>query len=77
MGYAMVARGEIGFLISALAESRGIFTPEQYYIVTWGIVLCTIVGPLMVGLLTSKVRKIRDSKELAASAEHDPMGIWA
>ncbi|KAM3161322.1 putative Na+/H+ antiporter [Lachancea thermotolerans] len=77
MGYAMVSRGDIGFLISAIAEIRGILTSEQYFIVSWGIVLCTIVGPLMVGLLISKVRKIRDSKELIADAENDPMGIWA
>ncbi|CUS22495.1 LAQU0S05e06678g1_1 [Lachancea quebecensis] len=77
LGYAMVSRGEIGFLISALAESRGIFTSEQYFIVTWAIVLCTILGPVMVGFLTSKVGKIRDVEGLSAGEENDPMGIWA
>lgn len=77
MGYAVVSRGDIGFLISAIAEIRDILTSEQYFIVSWVIVLCTIVGSLMVGLLISKVKKIRDSKELIAGAENDPMGIWA
>ncbi|SCW00380.1 LAFE_0C02916g1_1 [Lachancea fermentati] len=77
MGWAMVARGEIGFLIAALADSRDIFTSEQFLIVTWAIVICTIVGPIMVGWLTSKVRKIRQSEELDSGENGDPMEIWA
>ncbi len=45
----MVARGEIGFLISAVAASNGIFsangngnqsTSDIYLVVTWAILLC-------------------------------------
>ncbi|KAG6018750.1 hypothetical protein E4U19_008059, partial [Claviceps sp. Clav32 group G5] len=54
IGCAMVARGEIGFLISSIAESNNIFsassgrssTSDLFLIVTWAIVLCTILGPL-------------------------------
>jgi hypothetical protein len=62
VGCAMVARGEIGFLISALAESNGIFGAESdnsiFLIVTWAIMLCTIIGPFSVGLLVTRVKKM-------------------
>ena len=51
MGCAMVARGEVGLLISSLAEANGIFGEEPnrpiFLVVTWAILLCTIVGPLL------------------------------
>ncbi|KAJ6444086.1 sodium/hydrogen exchanger family protein [Purpureocillium lavendulum] len=63
MGCAMVARGEIGFLISAIAESQGVFggsNPDGgsdiFLVVTWAIVLCTILGPLGTGLLVRRVK---------------------
>ena len=66
LGCAMVARGEIGFLISGLAESRGLFSSasasgpsEIFLIVTWAIMLCTIGGPVAVGLLTKRVHKLQ------------------
>lgn len=48
-GLAMIARGEIGFLIASVAEARGIFSSsgnstgssELYLIVIWATVLCT------------------------------------
>ncbi|KAJ3497580.1 hypothetical protein NLG97_g1791 [Lecanicillium saksenae] len=54
LGCAMMARGEIGFLISSIAESEGIFRDDGevnsnsklFLCVTWAIVLCTVVGPL-------------------------------
>lgn len=57
ISFAMVARGEIGFLISAVAESNGVFqnayekessgASELFLIVTWAIVLCTSIGPIV------------------------------
>lgn len=49
IGLAMIARGEIGFLIASVAEARGIFSSsgnstgssELYLIVIWATVLCT------------------------------------
>ncbi|KDN63019.1 putative sodium/hydrogen exchanger family protein [Colletotrichum sublineola] len=67
LGFAMVARGEIGYLISALAESTGVFSgrsgaqdelSEMFLIVTWAITLCTIVGPVCVGLLVNRVKRL-------------------
>ncbi|KAG6104650.1 hypothetical protein E4U14_005564 [Claviceps sp. LM454 group G7] len=69
IGCAMVARGEIGFLISSIAESNDIFssssgrssTSDLFLIVTWAIVLCTILGPLAVGLLVRRVRRLQNN----------------
>lgn len=55
-GLAMVARGEIGFLISSIAESDDIYrgndelksksASDLSLIVSWAIVLCTIISPI-------------------------------
>ena len=83
LGCAMVARGEIGFLISAMAESRGVFTTagkdkssELFAIVTWAIMLCTIAGPLAVGLLTRRVRRLQELERGSSGGRTDPLGIW-
>lgn len=89
LGCAMVARGEIGFLISSIAESNGIFsTPEElaspagqsskiFLIVTWAIVLCTIIGPLMVGLLVRRVKKLEGRAEKQGrNVRAEVLGVW-
>ncbi|OCL07311.1 Sodium/hydrogen exchanger [Glonium stellatum] len=79
LGIAMVARGEIGFLISAVAESNDIFgspstgDSEIFLIVTWAILLCTIIGPLGVGLLVRRVRRLENSKR---EESRDVLGVW-
>ncbi|KAK9374655.1 Sodium/hydrogen exchanger family-domain-containing protein [Lipomyces chichibuensis] len=80
IGSAMIARGEIGFLISSLAESNGIFSSsrsssseggsEIYLIVTWAILLCTILSPISVGLLVKRVRRLQ------RPGRNDLLGIW-
>ncbi|OCK82698.1 hypothetical protein K432DRAFT_441386 [Lepidopterella palustris CBS 459.81] len=93
LSLAMVSRGEIGFLISSLAESHGVFASppasatgrgdsEIFLIVTWAIVLCTIAGPLGVGLLVRRVRKLENAKgggKSEGEAEEkgrDVLGVW-
>ncbi|KAK9328096.1 Sodium/hydrogen exchanger family-domain-containing protein [Lipomyces starkeyi] len=85
IGSAMIARGEIGFLISSLAESNGVFGSsnsssseggsEIYLIVTWAILLCTILSPISVGLLVKRVRRLQ-RKEHNSEGNSDPLGIW-
>jgi hypothetical protein len=83
LGCAMVARGEIGFLISSVAESRGVFSntgkegsSELFLIVTWAIMLCTIAGPIAVGLLTRRVRRLQGIERRTPEGGEDPLGIW-
>lgn len=90
LGSAMVARGEIGFLISSLAQSKGIFnssSPEPsseadadlFLMITWAIMLCTLVGPLCVGALVRRVKRLE--KDSSSRNEHveqrrDVLGVW-
>ena len=78
LGSAMIARGEIGFLISALAESNGVYGSEPngqlFLVVTWAIMLCTIVGPLMVGLFVRRVKRLEGKIEDASRG--DVLGVW-
>lgn len=85
---AMVSRGEIGFLIASVAESRGIFanntldgkptrndSSEIFLIVIWAITLCTIIGPLGVGLMVRRVRTLQ-GKEPQQFVGRSPLGTW-
>ncbi|KAK0124382.1 hypothetical protein ONS95_009345 [Cadophora gregata] len=85
LGTAMTARGEIGFLIASLAETTGLFSPsgepssqssEIYLVVTWAIVLCTIIGPLGIGTLVKRVRRLQKERKEGRSVGADPLGIW-
>ncbi|MCJ1293680.1 hypothetical protein MMC34_005235 [Xylographa carneopallida] len=66
LGTAMIARGEIGFLISSLAAGTGILSSptsggavadELFLVVTWAVVLCTVAGPVGVGVLVRGWRR--------------------
>ncbi|KAF4451841.1 hypothetical protein F53441_5160 [Fusarium austroafricanum] len=84
VGIGMVARGEIGYLISALAESKGIFgasadgqSSELFLIVTWAITLCTIIGPISVGLIVNRVRKLENaSQKETGEGKRNVLGAW-
>ncbi|KAL2005590.1 hypothetical protein VTN00DRAFT_10083 [Thermoascus crustaceus] len=83
LGLAMVARGEIGYLIASLAETNGIFvqsssnggrSSEIYLVVIWAITLCTLVGPISVGTLVKRVKKLQKQRERSGGS--DPLGVW-
>jgi Kef-type K+ transport system membrane component KefB len=82
LGSAMVSRGEIGFLISAVAESNGIFASSTgegsalFLVVTWAILLCTVLGPITVGLLVKRVRRLQATEREQNTGKADPLGIW-
>ena len=87
LALAMTARGEIGFLVSAVAESGGVFASSTngdsesdiFLVVTWAIVLCTIFGPLGVGFCVRRVRAMQERKEQEqeqGGAGRDVLGAW-
>lgn len=86
LAFAMCARGEIGFLISGVAESNGVFSGSSetsaepsdiFLVVTWAIVLCTILGPLSVGLSVRRVKKLQERKNRQQQgAGRDVLGVW-
>jgi hypothetical protein len=94
----MVSRGEIGYLISSIAEGRGVFgqhgsaverrasgvgsseqqPSEIFLIVTWAITLCTIVGPVSMGLLVDRVRRLESKAGTRnnAGSRSNVLGSW-
>lgn len=82
-----MARGEIGFLIAAIAESTGTFASRNepaaredrgsttYLVVIWAVVLCTVIGPVSVGLLVRRVKKLQRQRREHGGGE-DPLGVW-
>ena len=70
VGFAMTARGEIGFLIASLSQSSGTLIlkdrdgsdvqssgEEIFLVIVWAVVLCTIVGPVGVGVIVRRLRQ--------------------
>jgi Kef-type K+ transport system membrane component KefB len=59
LGSAMVARGEIGLLIIQVGLNETPFlTHKAFAIGVWAIVLNTILGPVMVGMLLKRAGKL-------------------
>lgn len=80
LGLAMVARGEIGYLIASLAQSQGMFgtgpsgeISEIYLVIIWAISICTLIGPICVGTLVKRVKKLQ---EIRGNSGPDPLGVW-
>jgi len=72
LSVAMMTRGEIGFLIAAVAQSSGILVPtEIYLVVMWAIVLCTLAGPVGVGIIVRRLAKMPPARR------NQILGIWA
>ncbi|KAH7386712.1 Sodium/hydrogen exchanger family-domain-containing protein [Phaeosphaeria sp. MPI-PUGE-AT-0046c] len=86
LAFAMCARGEIGFLISGVAESNDVFSgsgetsnepSEIFLVVTWAIGLCTLIGPLSVGLSVRRVKKLQERKNRQQEGTgRDVLGVW-
>ncbi|KAL7813144.1 Sodium/hydrogen exchanger family domain-containing protein [Trichoderma aethiopicum] len=86
LGCAMTARGEIGFLISSIAESNRVFSSadaeegkssEIFLVVTWAIMLCTVVGPLSLGLAVRRVKQLQQGVEKQGRlVQKDVLGVW-
>ncbi|KAI5816269.1 Sodium/hydrogen exchanger family-domain-containing protein [Pyronema omphalodes] len=82
LGLAMVARGEIAFLIASVAQSQGVFETNQelYLLVVWAAMVCTIAGPMAVGNLVGRVKALeRKRAECVVAggqgAENDGRGV--
>ncbi|KAJ8066291.1 hypothetical protein OCU04_005371 [Sclerotinia nivalis] len=68
VGFAMVARGEIAFLIASLSQSSGTLLLKNrnnttvasgeavFLVIVWAVVICTIAGPVVVGILVRRLK---------------------
>ncbi|KAL2017336.1 hypothetical protein VTK56DRAFT_2309 [Thermocarpiscus australiensis] len=73
LGAAMVARGEIGLLIIQLGLNETPFLSRKAFVIgIWAIVLNTIIGPVLVGALLSRVgSKIANDVRWGVQPRHD------
>lgn len=91
---AMIARGEIGFLIASLSFSAGTLTvqsaasatydsitsnQELFLVIIWAVVLCTLFGPIGVGLVVRKLRHLdgESSNSPPNELRNLALGTWA
>lgn len=54
IGYGMVSRGEVGFIIAGIALSRGIFTQAVYSEIVLIIMITTLLSPILLRRAYSK-----------------------
>lgn len=78
LGLAMVARGEVAFLIASVAQGSGIFetAEELYLVVIWAAMVCTIVGPLGVGTLVRRVKLLEKKRKECGAPAEGVLGAW-
>lgn len=63
LGLAMTTRGEIGFLIAAVAQTSSVIGPEEVYLVViWAIMLCTLLGPIGVGIIVKRIERVSNDR---------------
>ncbi|KAK6510568.1 hypothetical protein TWF506_009673 [Arthrobotrys conoides] len=63
-------------------ETRAATTGEEvdgdiFLIVIWAAMLCTILGPLGVGLLVRRVKRLEGVREGTGSSGHGVLGVWS
>jgi Kef-type K+ transport system membrane component KefB len=55
LGMSMIARGEVSLLIANIAyTTKGPLQQESFLVCIWAILICTVVGPVGVGILARK-----------------------
>lgn len=80
IAFAMIARGEIGYLIASLSQSSGTLQlrrndisvneaggEEIFLVIIWAVTLCTIVGPISVGILVRRLKSDLSNERTAGS----------
>lgn len=61
---AMLGRGEFGFLIASQAQASGLLSQELYAATTWGILVPTLLTPLLFGPVFRWRKRIRESSRV-------------
>ena len=58
LGAGLVARGEIGLIVSQVALQSGVLSNDAFLISTWAIVLSTLLGPIATGIIARRSARI-------------------
>lgn len=58
--------------------TRQTVTREIYLVVVWAVVLCTVIGPVSVGLLVRRVKRLQWQQRQVRGRfnSKDLLGIW-
>lgn len=75
---AMLGRGEFGFLIAAQARASGLLNERVYAATTWGVVVPTLLTPLLFNSVFNfrrkRIERINDQERDVAGGELDVSG---
>jgi Kef-type K+ transport system membrane component KefB len=66
VGWAMVGRGELGFVMARQAREEGLIGPEPYVASCWALLIATLVAPPLMRRALDARRRKRDAAGAAA-----------
>ena len=66
VGWAMVGRGELGFVMARQAREEGLIGPEPYVASCWALLIATLVAPPLMRRALDARRRNRDAAGAAA-----------
>jgi Kef-type K+ transport system membrane component KefB len=61
VGWAMVGRGELGFVMARQAREEGLIGPEPYVASCWALLIATLVAPPLMRRSLDARRRTRDA----------------
>jgi Kef-type K+ transport system membrane component KefB len=61
IGYGMVSRGEVGFIIAGIALASNIFTQAIYSEIVFIIMITTLISPILLRRSYAKSKEAEDS----------------
>lgn len=67
VGWAMVARGELGFVMSQESFEADILSSRPYVACVWALFVCTLVPPFIFGWALARKKRKDDAARLAGS----------
>lgn len=74
VGWAMVGRGELGFLMAQIAKDGGILALDPFILTVWALVLSTFIAPFIFDFYL-RVKRKHEMQQLSAgggdSGAHD------
>ena len=69
VGIAMIARGELGFVMAQQSRRDGMMDDVTYAACVWALFLCTLVPPACFGWALDRKRKKEAAAAAAAAAD--------
>ena len=71
VGWAMVGRGELGFVMARQAREEGLIGPEPYVASCWALLIATLVAPPLMRRARDARRRKRDAARSGGGGARD------